>query len=109
MTPDNSLIISAQHLCSWGLQLARKHGGDLAVRDARGRSLLRIDLEDAKDVLSSRKERAWTPGEFDYAEFVLVLFKSLAAPYADADKAMLEEFCAVRGYERMRNEIRNIA
>lgn len=105
-TPDNSLIISAQHLCSWGLQLARKHGGDLAVRDVRGRSLLQIALEDAKDILTSRKERAWTPGEFDYAEFVLVLFKSLDAPYADADKAMLEEFCAAHGYERMRNEIR---
>ena len=76
------------------------------MRDARGRSLLQIALEDARNILSSRKERAWTPGEFDYAEFVLVLFKSLNAPYADADKAMLEEFCTAHGYERMQNEIR---
>ena len=76
------------------------------MRDARGRSLLQIALEDAKDILSSRKERAWTPGEFDYAEFVLVLFKSLDAPYADADREMLEEFCTAHGYERMQKEIR---
>ncbi len=108
IAPDNALIISAQHLCAWGLQLAWKYGGDLTVHDARGRGLLQIALEDAHDILSARKEHAWTPGEFDYAEFALVLFRSLNAPYTNADKVLLEEFCKTHGCERLRSEIQMI-
>lgn len=99
-------VEAAQHLCCWGVQLAWKSGANLTVRDARGRGLIRVALEDAKMVVESKREHQWTPDEFDYAEFVMLIISGFGVPYTREDERLVEDFCTEHGYERMRTEIR---
>ena len=88
---DAALIHCAKYLFFYQMALIAQNGGNIDVRDSRGRNLLRIVLEDAGPLKAKYYQK-------DLAEMALMLLCGLKLKLPDAEIERAKETCRVRGY-----------
>ena len=81
--------------------MAVRWGGDPAARDAQGRNLVRIFLEDYETY--SPKEGA-SYQEF-FTDFVLFLLNGIRVPVTDDEMSAIIAICKDKGYEDCLKEL----
>ena len=101
---DAALIHCAKYLFFYQVALIAQNGGNIDVRDSRGRNLLQIVLEDAGPIKSSPKYY-----QKDWAEMALMLLCGLKLKLSDAEIERAKETCRVRGYTEALDAITSVA
>ena len=98
---DRKLIQAVRRGWEYNTQLAVRWGGDPAARDAQGRNLVRIFLEDYETY--SPKEGA-SSQEF-FTDFVLFLLNGIRVPVTDDEMSAIIAICKDKGYEDCLKEL----
>ena len=91
---DDALINCAKNMLFYYMALIAQSGGNVNVRDARGRNLLRIVLEEAEFTERNRKYL-----KMNLAEMALMLLCGLKLKLSDAEIEQAKELCRVRGFQ----------
>jgi len=98
---DRKLVQAARRGWEYNTRLAVRWGGDVAARDERGRSLVRIFLEDYP--LYARDEEKAT--QYFMADFMLFLLRGLGVPVDADEMESIEESCRKRGWTECLEEL----
>lgn len=85
---DSALIYCADEFCFYHLALIAQNGGNVAVRDTRGRNLLQIALDNGS---SASKHRI--------AEMSLMLLCGLKLKLTAAELELAKETCRAKGFD----------
>ncbi len=98
---DRKLIQAVRRGWEYNTQLAVRWGGNPAVRDPQGRSLIRIFIEDYE---TYRPEEGAPSHEF-ITDFVLFLLNGIRVPVTDDETAAIVTICREKGYEDCLREL----
>jgi hypothetical protein len=98
---DRKLIQSVRRGWEYNAMLAVRWGANPAVRDERGRSLLRIFLEDHETYRPGKS--GLTP--YCFANFALFLLCGLRVPVDQEEFRMCVDICRERAYNECAEEL----
>lgn len=98
---DRKLIQAVRRGWEYNTQLAVRWGGNPAVRDAQGRNLVRIFIEDYE---TYRSNEGASSQEF-ITDFVLFLHNGIRVPVTDDEMAAIIAICKDKGYEDCLQEL----
>lgn len=102
MTPrDRKLVQAVRRGWEYNATLAVRWGGAPAVRDERGRSLVRIFAEDYE----TYRPKSGGLSPYSVTNFVLFLLKGLRVPVDDTEMAFVREACRKNGYAEVLEEL----